>query len=176
MEPKPPPAEEVALAEGLRRRDPEVFAAVVRRYAGFVLHKARTMLGNPTGGEDAAQEVFLKAFREMQTLRGVRVGAWLAAITYHHCLDLLRQQQRAPRAVALDEQRDPAVDPPALDGIDHLLTGLSPTERMVVVLRIVEHYEYQDIADITGLAVGTLRNMLSASLRRLREEMDRHGL
>ncbi len=166
---------DLTLVDGLKRRDAEAYAAMVRRFSGLVLHKARVMLGDRAGAEDVAQEVFVKAWREMHNLRGTHVAAWLAAITYRQCLDAIRYQRRRPRTVPILERDAGGVSGPEalLDGSgEELLQTLNPTERAVVFLRVVEHYDYAEIAQITGLAQGSLRNMVSSCLRRLRAE---HG-
>lgn len=172
------PAAEQAMLDGLRQRDPEAFASMVRRFSGLVMHKVRFMLGESAGSgvEDVAQEIFVKAFRDMHQVRGPRIAPWLMAITHNHCLDVIRQRQRQPVTQMYEERHAPTVGPVETDGVADLLRSLTPTERMVVMLRAIDHLEYQEIAKITGLAVGTLRNTFCNCMRRLREETGTDGL
>lgn len=170
-------AAEQALLDGLRKRDAEAFASMVRRFSGLVMHKVRFMIGDAAGSgvEDVAQEIFVKAFRDMHQVRGPRVAPWLMAITHNHCLDVVRQRQRQPTTQAFEERHAPAVAPAEPDPIPDLLRSLTPTERLVVMLRAIDHLDYAEISRITGLAVGTARNTFCHCMKRLREERAEKG-
>lgn len=168
------PPDDKTLADGLRQGDSRVFTEVVRRYSRLVLHKARLLLQDSGAAEDAAQEVFIKAFRARHTLRGDRIMAWLNTITYHHCLDVHRRGTCRPQHVSFSEELAGA-DDPRLEDPSALLQSLNPTERAVVTFRVLDSLDYQEISQITGLAEGTLRNMLSRCLKKLRQERDAPG-
>ena len=71
------------------------FRVVVERYAGVVHGVAYARLGNHDDADDAMQEVFLRAFRSLDTLRRPRsLGAWLVTMVKNHCTDLQRRQAR----------------------------------------------------------------------------------
>ena len=122
--------------------------------------------------EDIAQEVFLKAHKEMHNIRGKRVGSWLMAITYNQCMDFLRRKKRVPKEIRVPENSSIFSQNQELPGQSiEVLNGLTETERSVVFLRVVEQLKFDEIAEITGLAEGSVRNLLSKTLRKLREEV-----
>lgn len=169
--PGPVREKEDPLVEGLRKRDQKAFEKMLQEYSGKVIQKARVLLNSVEMAEDAAQEVFLKAHREMHTIRGKNVCSWLMAITFNQSMDMLRQKKRVPREIPVPENsvllsKNQELPEPSLE----ILNGLSETERAVVFLRIVENLKFDEIAEITGLAEGSVRNLLSKSLRKLREE------
>lgn len=160
----------------LRQRDVPAFYRMVKQHSARVIQKARLLLESQQAAEDAAQEVFLKAFRAMHSVRGPRVWPWLAGITFNHCMDILRERGKNPSTVRFSERlaKAPAVQPAG--EMPEILRGLNPTERTVVFLRIVEEMSYEEIAQVTGLAPGSLRNLLSKCLRSLREEIQNSGV
>ncbi len=173
---RPFPGEEELLA-GLKTREERAFGKLVELFSGKIIRKARFILGSVELAEEAAQDIFLKAHREMHSIRGYRVAPWLYAIAHNHCLDLLRKRNRNPQTVQFSERVGGNPKPePIPEDLGRILGSLTPTERSVLLLRVVEHLDYNEISTITGLAGGTLRNMISKCLRRLREEMEANGL
>ena len=168
---------EALLLEGLKRCDHEVFREVVRRFSGRILRQARLLLGSEEAAEDASQEVFIKAFQSMDTIRGTHIGGWLARIAYHHCIDVLRRRKSQPAMVSLPAE-DILLAPsrPFASGDWEFLNTLSAQEHYVINLRFMENLDYQEIADITGLAPGSLRNLFSRTMKKIREEVLQHGL
>jgi RNA polymerase sigma-70 factor (ECF subfamily) len=170
-------AEEARLADGLRQGDPAALADLVRRFLPGVVRQARSILGSTAEADDAAQEVFMKAIRGGPSLRGHRVRPWLASITHHHCLNLLQARQRHPEIPVEHLPESCSTGSSDIPGaMPDILQGLTGIEREVVLLRIVEEMEYEEIAQITSLAVGSLRNVLSRALHKLRQEVDPGGV
>lgn len=158
------------LARRLQTQDREAFRNMVERFTPLVLRQARALLGSLPEAEDAAQDVFVKAFRALGQFRGGKVAAWLSTITHHTCLDRLRQR-RAPAAPLVGEDlAAPAPEAGETPTID-LLADLPDIEREVLHLRLVEEIDYAEIAAITGYAEGSLRNVVSRGVRRLRERV-----
>ena len=165
------------LIEGLKRRDHEVFREVVRRFSGRILRQARLLLGSEEAAEDASQEVFIKAFQSMDSIRGANIGAWLARVNYHHCIDVLRRRNVRPTTVPLPvDDVLQAPSKPFATGEWEFLNTLSAQEHYVINLRFMENLDYQEISEITGLAPGSLRNLFSRSMKKIREEVLQHGL
>lgn len=168
---------EAPLVEGLKRGDREAFREVVRRYSARILRQACLLLGSEEAAEDASQDVFIKAFQNMQTIRGTTIGGWLARITYHHCIDLLRRRKAQPKTVSLpDEDVLLAPSQPFPAGEWEFLNTLSAQEHYLINLRFAENLDYQEISEITGLASGSLRNLFLKTMKKLRDEVAKHGL
>ncbi len=134
-----------------------------------VLGYLRRLLGQRA--EDAWQETFLRALRAYDRLRhGQHLRAWVFTIATNVAMDELRGKQ----AVSLDDVHEPAVElnRDAFRELEHLTSGLPPTERAAVVLR----YGYDLSYDVIGTALGSneqaARAAASSGVRRLRRDHD----
>jgi RNA polymerase sigma-70 factor (ECF subfamily) len=165
------------------------FAELVRRNHVRVLGFCRSMLGDATSAEDAAQEVFLKAFRSIEKFRGGSAFyTWLHRIAVRHCLDLLRGEARrktrswdalledeGDRVQALLSQPDSSRSLEDRDLAARLLAVLPPDYRTVLILREMEGQTYEEIADTMGCTVDSVKARLQRARRDLTERL-RHFL
>src|SRR5215210_6371969 len=88
-------AEERAWIGRALAGDQTAFAALVERYQGAVYNLCYRMLGSPGEAEDAAQDVFLRAWTKLHTFQqDRRFSTWLLAIASHWCIDLLRRRRQ----------------------------------------------------------------------------------
>ena len=162
------------LANRLREGELEAFKEMMNHYSGDVLRHARSMLGctAEAEAEDAAQEIFLRAYKYMRTLRGTNIRAWLGTITHRQCIDLLNRKASAPilPGELPEAQSVERTEHPQSMTESEVLAGLTPVEREVLSLRVVEKLQYHEIAGIMGMTEGSLRNVYVRALRRLREE------
>ncbi len=97
-----------------------------------------------------------------------RFEPWLFAIAANVCTDMLRRHRPA---LSLDAEE--AADPPA--PVARALRGLSEIERMTVLLKHVRGFTYEEIAQVTGLPVGTLKSHAHRGRRRLAERLAGSG-
>jgi len=121
--------------------------------------------------EDVAQEAFLKAFGRLSTLHGTsRFSPWLFQIVVRLCLDKKRlvrwasevPDEFAPHSIA------PADDADTRLLVAALLDQLSPPMRAALVLREMEGLEYDEIAQVLNIPVGTVRSRLNSARARFR--------
>ena len=163
----------------------EAFRELVERYQRPVLSVIVRMVRDPHLAEDLAQEVFLKVHRRLRTFDPKRkLSSWLFKIAHNTTLDHLRRKQ--VDTVALEVERedgldlreripDEATESPDLRvhrgdlaaALETAVGGLRPEYREVVVLRYQEDMAYQEIAEVTGLPMGTVKT----HLHRARKEM-----
>ncbi|NLI75560.1 MAG: sigma-70 family RNA polymerase sigma factor [Candidatus Riflebacteria bacterium] len=98
----------------------------------------------------------------------------MATICHHHCVDVLRARSRH-LAVPTDPERMahlPAPsDPEPAGGLPEVLLSLPARDREILVLRIVDGLSPGEIAEIVGLAPGTVSNIVSRCLSELRERV-----
>lgn len=158
------------LIEGLQQRRPEALKELMSRFGAMVFRHARLTLGNDQDAEDMYQEVFLRAFRFSASFQGKSIARWLFRITHHCCLDWLQKVRRQDDIVTeLEGQsRCGMLSRPDPD-LEEFLAPLSPRDRSVMVLRFADDLSYGEIAEITGLTEGTLRNIVSQNLKLIRE-------
>jgi RNA polymerase sigma-70 factor (ECF subfamily) len=144
-----------------------VFEELVTAHERMVLRTAYRLLGRLEDAQDAAQEVFLRLFRNLGRMEG-DPKAWLYRVTVNVCND--HHRRRMPVA-ELDEHRaDPAPDPEralTLDERKRLLVDglatLAERERACVVLRDIEGLSTAETAAILGVEEGTVRSHISTA-------------
>jgi len=154
--------------------DAAAFTALVERYKRPVYALAYRLLGNGTDAEDAAQETFVRAYTRLTSYQpGSRFGSWLLAITSHWCIDSLRRKralsleaaseghgdlgtqastEEQPEAVALHRERE--------HEMRAWIEQLPLPYRAVIELRYWQDLSYNEISEMTGLPVSTVRMRL----------------
>ena len=138
---------------------------------------AFTYVHNPEDAMDIVQETAYKAIARADTVREeTSIRPWLYQITAHAALDLLRKQGREQTVETVPDcgQEDAYAD---LD-LQKALEQLEPRDRQIVVLRFFEDLKLQDIAQITGENINTVKTALYRSMKKLKlvlsdEEVDR---
>lgn len=168
------------LVEQHRAGDDDAFRAIVLRHHRSLYANALRRLGDPVLAEDAVQEAFLRAFRNLERFEGeYHLDAWLHRIVTNACHDLGRRQGRDTRlfdrACSAIDVESPAADEafevlPATD-VSQALDALPASYREVLLLRFVEELSYSDVAEKAGISeenararVSRGRNMLKRML------------
>ena len=167
--PDPSPADLARAAGG----DAQAFTLIVERYQGMVYSVAYNVLGDHTDAEDAAQEAFLRCYRKLPQYRSeASFSTWLFRLALTAAVDYRRREKSRPEPVDVpDVAGDPAAGPgEGLDAaaIAAALGDLPDDYRVPTVLRDVYGLPYQEIAEITGRPLGTVKVMVHrgrASLR-----------
>jgi RNA polymerase sigma-70 factor (ECF subfamily) len=172
--PSGPVPERPARDEDLVRRylsgDRAAFAALVERHERRVYNLALRMTGREEDARDATQDAFLTVLRKLSSFRGeAAFTTWLHRVTVNACYDLLRKRQRAP----LLERGDgglPAMEPPpapdpaedsslSLD-VQQALMQVPEDFRAVMILHDVHDLRQEEVAEILGVPVGTVKSRL----------------
>lgn len=144
------------------------FQLLCQRYRDDLYRYARSLLGNPADAEDAVQEVLLRLWNQLPTLRWLNLKGWLFRITRNHCLDVLRRRSSAGLPVGeevLEEQEDEyalnpsraAEDASRLEQAHALLRRLPESLRSVFVLYEVNGLRYREIAAALELPINTVK-------------------
>lgn len=166
----------------VRAGDSQAYALLVRKYQGRVRGYCLGTLGNAADADDAAQEVFIKAYRGLAGFRGgSSFSTWLYRIMVNHCRDLLKSAGWG-RTESLDALREEEGEPfearlataPAAGGsererqVREALARLPEASREVLVLREVQGLSYAEIMESLGCSLDAVKGRL----RRAREEME----
>lgn len=159
------------LVEAARSGDRAAFGELYERYARFV-HGVLLAHADREDVDDLLQEVFLRALRQLHTLREpAAFGAWAATMARNEA----RMHHRAhKRTVELsDDIAGPVAEPASLDVDDVLrvLRSLPERYREPLILRLVNGMSGEEIAARMGLTHGTVRVYLHHGIRLLREQM-----
>ena len=167
------------------------FAQLVDRHKDSVYGMLLRLTGDPDAAEELAHETFVRAYRGLANFRGEsRFGTWLIQIAVHLARDRIRERRRQRgRVVSLDEllERDsdsplltegrPQYDPLAevserdlLRRFEQALEELPPSYREVFLLHHIQGLSYEEIAEMTGDSMGSLK-VRTHRARKLLKEM-----
>lgn len=180
------------VGEALRGAQ-EAFRELVVRFERPVYSLIVRMVQDPGTAEDLAQEVFVKAFRRLETYDPDRkFSSWLFKIAHNTTIDHLRrntpetvplersadreEEQRGGLAAILADEslEDPAAAAERKDmarSLERVIARLRPDYREVVVLFYIEGASYQEICEATGLPLGTVKTNLHRARKELAEAM-----
>lgn len=177
---KPPAASDDATLAGLAREgDARAFEQLYRRYAARVHAVCLRLAGNRTLAEECTQDAFVKAWESLKSFRGdSSFGTWVHRIAVNTVLERHRTQMR--QAVWISHKDDEILESvPAPDSgpehamdLEQCIAELPAAARMVFVLFDVEGHSHEEIAEMTGLAVGTSKAHLHRARRMLRARLE----
>ena len=186
-----PGAAEARALEAAQRGDVAAFNALVLAHQTTVYNVALRTLGNPEDAADATQEAFISAYRAVRDFRGGSFKAWLLRIAVNACYDILRRRQRRPSSsleVVLEGgESDPgladrrigperaALATETVAAVEAALLTLPEEQRALVVLCDVQGLSYEEAAEATGAALGTVKSRLSRARARLRDQLAARG-
>ena len=180
--------DERRLLERLIRRDEAAFNELVHRHQAQVYRLLLRMLGDSAEAEDVAQEVFVSVFKSIDGFRGdSALSTWLYRIAANHAKNRIKYLARRARDAEqpLDEHaetRAAAVFTARPDGPDQLVesrqagghlerayASLDSEQRVLLTLRDMENMSYEEIRQITGLPIGTVKSKLHRARMALHE-------
>jgi RNA polymerase sigma-70 factor, ECF subfamily len=167
-----------SLVAQARAGTEQAYREIVRRHERPIFNLIVRMVHDPATAEDLSQETFLKAFSHLHSYNPqFKLSNWLFKIAHYTVIDFLRQHR--PRMVSLDDPfgdgaaiaeslSDPASRSPLADLergevaelLERALVELRPGYRQAVILRYREDLTYDEIAEVMGLPVGTVKSLL----------------
>jgi len=170
-----------------KQGDLDSFNRLVESYQGAVYNLALRMLGNRQSAEDASQDAFVSAWRNIGKFRGGSFKAWLLSITANTCRDQLRKRKRNP-TISIEELPVEPAGPPSQElpedyalrrelgeQIQRGLATLPSDQRLAVILSDIQGLSYEEIAQVMGCSLGTVRSRLSRGRARLRGYLAQSG-
>ena len=155
---------------------------IVAEHSARVYRLSYRLTGNRQDAEDLTQEVFVRVFRSLHTYTPGTMAGWLHRITTNLFLDGARRKQRVRFDALLEgaaERLPSALPTPEAAQLDQLfdadveaaLASLTPDFRAAVVLCDVEGLTYEEIADVLGLKLGTVRSRIHRGRTQLRQAL-----
>lgn len=165
--------------------DAAAFNALMGMHERRMYAVALRMCSNPEDAQDCLQEAMLRIFRSLDRFKGqASFATWVYRITVNTCLDELRRRKTRPNtsldglldagwapadASASPEKR--AMQRELRAGLAQAMRELPEDMRAAVVLRDVEGYAYEEIAEILNINVGTVKSRISRAREKLREKI-----
>ncbi len=192
--------EDAKSIKAFRAGDINAFNRLLEKYMDRIFNVCYRFLGDYEDAKDASQDVFLKVYDSLNKFRGdSSFYTWLYKITVNTCKNKLnsieyrlfrkmgiiikKDCQGKPNKNSLDEyiQNLPNGKPSPLTLLEYkekeltiqrAINSLPPIQKIVVVLRDVEGFNYEEIAKITGLNTGTIKSRLFRARVRLRKKLE----
>ena len=164
------------------------FDEVYERFRRPVWRLARRMTGSEEEARDATQEVFLRVWRGLPGFRGeAKLSTWVFQIAWNYLRLHRRRAGRQPLLVVVSDEEaavverapDPAPDPERnataadlLDRVEGTIDRLPEQFRVILWLRDGEGRSYEEVAEVLGIPIGTVRSRLARARQALRRELE----
>ncbi len=186
------PLSDAELMLATRRGDREAFAELVQRHHRPLVNFFFRLLWDRQRAEDFAQEVFLKVFAHAGTYEATaKFTTYLYRVAKNLWIDFLRVEGNHPRAQSLDapangeegegapmalaggdrRPEDIAMDREAIQEMQQAIEQLPEEMRLVLVLSEQQGMKYQEVSEVLGIPVGTVKSRMHNAILRLREIM-----
>ena len=182
------------LVARARQGDPAAFGALVDRHRSAVYRAALAALGSHAEAEDAAQEAFLLAYRQLTGFRGdASFKTWLLTIAWHQAINRRRSMTRLLRQIvqpARDEDQESTLEQlPARDvspedaaargqlhrAIRAAIRSLTPKLRDALLLAQSGDYSYAEIGAMLDVPVGTIKWRVSEARKLVKARLQERG-
>ena len=179
-------ATDMAIVERVLKGDVDAFAVLVTKYQDRIYSAVLNYVSNPEDAVDVAQETFVKAYSKLRSFDSASAFyTWLYRIAINTAIDFLRRRKSRP-ADSLDDEKytetgfepvskDLSSDPEMMltrgeqmQALRTAIQSLSEKLRSVVVLHDVEGLSQEEVAEILGVPVGTVKSRVSRARAELR--------
>jgi len=183
--------DEKALIASATRGDTHAFNNLVLHYQDMVYNLTYRILGDAEVAADASQDTFLSAYQAVSKFKGGSFKAWLLRIATNACYDQLRLKKRRPSSSLEALYTETDLSSPFVNGretpeehalrqelgqtIQGGIDTLPPDQRVTLVLSDVQGLTYKEIAQTTGVSVGTVKSRLSRARSSLRDHLLAQG-
>ena len=178
---------DLILLERARDGDLDAFNDLVMLYQDQLFALVVRMVPDRDQASDCVQEAFFSAFRNLTSFRGGSVKSWLNRICVNAAMDTQRARKRRP-VQPYPELDDESWQPPAgteadpertamlaerTRALSGALAGITDDQRAAIVLYDVEGYDYAEIAEMTGVSLGTVKSRIHRGRLALRDLLGR---
>jgi len=169
------------------RGDAESFNQLILRWERPIYALAYRTIGREEDARDVCQETFLRAFRALPAFRGqAKFSSWLYRIALNLCRDWMRRERRVPVVQApegvdlldLAAEKEPSEPIEELVArkdltklVERVMARLPEEQRTAIVLKEYHGLTFQEIADVVGCPLSTVKTRLYQGLTVLRREL-----
>ena len=183
----PPRRVDPDLAEAVVRRaqegDPAAFGELYKEHVGRVHAICLRICADRARAEELTQDVFVRVWEKLWSFRGEsRFSTWLYRLAVNVAIQSARtetkQRARFVTDQSAEELESSSRQPPRAElslevriDLERAVSALPPGARTVLVLRDIEGYKYKEVAELTGLALGTVKAQIHRARRLLRERL-----
>ncbi|MCD6119312.1 RNA polymerase sigma factor [bacterium] len=160
-------------------RDDRAWRELIRLTSAPLNNLARKYLGNPDWAEDVLQEAYIKIYRNLGSLRDAsRAYSWMCSIVVNECRQMWHRQKKHQGSDIEDieyklggeREHDCEMDEREMTELmDKALKAMPSKLREVLILREFQELEYDEIAKVAGIPIGTVRSRLARAREKLAE-------
>lgn len=175
--------DELDLISRSKGGDVDAFNLLIEQYQRLVYNLALRMLGNAEAAEDASQDTFLSAYKAIDKFRGGSFKSWVLRIAANSChdkqrvarryrvvsLDTLLETDDLPQSNNTESPEDYALRRELGRFLNNGLSNLPEDQRLVVILSDVQGLSYEEVAQVAGCSLGTVKSRLNRGRTRLRD-------
>jgi len=186
-----PQREDDCLVEALKEGADAAYERLINRFQQPVYSLVYRLMDDPADAADVVQEVFLKVFRNIEHFRGnSSLKTWIYRIAYNEAWNHRRwftRHKRQEIGLERDNEDSPGLQEVLHDGgrsafdivydhethalIEEALGGLNPAFRAAVILRDMEDLSYEEIAEVLGVSLGTVKSRILRGREALRKAL-----
>ena len=161
------------VIERVLNGETEAFNILIRRWEKPIYNFIVRMIGDRDEGMDICQDCFMKAYRELRTLKDRdRFSSWLYQIAHNACLSRIRKDH-GKKWVELDpDTKSPHVPVENRLAVEKALRQLPEDQREVVILKVFQGLKFGEISVIQGAPVSTVKSRLYMAFEKLRSILE----
>ncbi len=180
--------DDALLARRAAKGDPDAFEEIVDKYQHMIYNLCLSKLGNRDDALDLSQDTFLRAYRALNDFRGEsKLSSWL----YRICLNCLADHQRKKKptlSIEKDGDGEGGFDIPderedsdpqkraernaRIRAVREAIASLPDESRELIILREYENYSYQEISEMLGLEIGTVKSRLNRAREKIKKFLE----
>ncbi len=171
--------EDTGIIRSVLEGETESFRLLVQRYQKPVIRMIANLINDRHICEDVAQEVFLVAYKKLPSFDPARssFSTWLFTIAKNKSINAMKKRRipsvgNPPENPDFSEPVDSLIRDELFIELDNAMKSLSPGHRRALVLAEFENLPYEQIAQIEGVRIGTIKSRINRAKHRLRSALD----
>lgn len=170
----------------------EAFEQLILQYEKRIYNYCYRMTNSQEDAEDLAQEIFIKVYKNLKSFKGnSKFSTWIYRIAYNTCIDKYRKKEVATVSLTLNsDEEEKEIDLPSNDPLPEerivsreeydvvceCISELKPEYKNAVILRDIQNYTYDEIAEILNIPLGTVKSHISRGRASLRDALIARGV
>jgi len=183
--------DETRLIKKAKAGSLEAFEQLILQYEKRIYNYCYRMTNNQEDAEDLAQEVFIKVYKSLHSFKGSsQFSTWIYRIAYNTCVDKFRKEKMVLVSLTQNDEEDKDMDLPSHEplpedqivsreqyqALRECISTLKPEYKTAVILRDIQNYTYEEIADILNIPLGTVKSHISRGRAALRDALAARGM
>jgi RNA polymerase sigma-70 factor (ECF subfamily) len=171
--------EDTGIIRTVLEGETESFRLLVQRYQKPVIRMVANLINDRHICEDVAQEVFLAAYKKLSSFDPARssFSTWLFTIARNKSINAMKKRRipstgNPPENPDFSEPVDSLIRNELFIELDEALKSLKPEHRRALVMAEFENLSYEQIAQIEGVRIGTIKSRINRAKHRLRSALD----